>query len=191
MTERLTSPPATGGAGVIFEYRVAGIMLSRLLRGAHVPVGTVLPLLRVGLQQRNAGYPLDDIVAHTLPREGCTVAPIIQIQVKKSLRIATQNEDAAFVKVIAAAIEVCLEHTAEVEAGAMLLGLAVGEDPKTVLPDLAHLTVIAREHASAELFRQQFRPGASNEARRGLHEKVSAAVGTAIASDDAAIIEHL
>jgi hypothetical protein len=123
MAERLTSPQATGGAGVIFEYRVAGLMLSRLLRGAHVPVGTEQPLLRVGLQQRNAGYPLDDIVAQTLPREGSPVAPIIRIQVKKSLRIATQDEDAAFVKVMAAAIEVCRKHTAEVEAGALLIRL--------------------------------------------------------------------
>ena len=43
---------ATGGAGTIFEYRVAAIMFSRLLRGAHIPVGIRLPLARVGLQQR-------------------------------------------------------------------------------------------------------------------------------------------
>src|SRR5215472_17608318 len=87
VTDRLVPTHATGGAGVIFEYRVAGIMLSRLLRGAHVPVGTAQPLIRLGLQRRNAGYPLDDIVAHALPREGSSTAPIIQIQVKKSLHL--------------------------------------------------------------------------------------------------------
>src|SRR5215472_8444296 len=107
MTDRLVPTQATSGAGVIFEYRVAGIMLSRLLRGAHVPVGTAQPLFRLGLQRRNAGYPLDDIVAHTLPRAESSIVPIIQIQVKKSIHIATQGEDAPFVKVMSAAIEVC------------------------------------------------------------------------------------
>lgn len=55
MTERLVSTQASSGAGTIFEYRVAAIMLGRLLRGAHVPVGTAQPLARVGLQRRNAG----------------------------------------------------------------------------------------------------------------------------------------
>lgn len=186
MTERLVSTQATSGAGTIFEYRVAAIMLGRLLRGAHVPVGTAQPLARVGLQRRNAGYLLDDIVAHTLPREASPVAPIIQIQVKVSLPIATKGEDAAFVKIMAAALDARREHHADVRAGAMLLGLAVGEDPGAVLPDLAYLAEKARGYASPESFDEQFRPGAVSRKRRTLN--VSAAVATAAATDDPLLV---
>jgi hypothetical protein len=188
MAERLVSTQATSGAGTIFEYRVAAIMLGRLLRGAHVPVGTTQPLARVGLQRRNAGYPLDDIVAHTLPREASLVAPAIQIQVKVSLPIATKDGDAAFVKVMAAALDACRTHRAEVRAGAMLLGLAVGGDTEAVLPDLAYLADKARGHVSPESFEEQVRPGAVSRKRRALHANVSAAVATAAATDDPVLV---
>ncbi|HET7015378.1 MAG TPA: hypothetical protein VFI65_15785 [Streptosporangiaceae bacterium] len=184
MAERPVSTQATSGAGTIFEYRVAAIMLGRLLRGAHVPVGTAQQLAGVGLQRRNAGYPLDDIVAHTSPRGTSLVAPTIQIQVKVSLQIATKDEDVAFVKVIGAAINACRTHRTEVRDGAMLLGLAVGEDPGLVLPDLVYLADKARGHASPESFEEQFLPGAVSRKRRTLYESVSAAVATAAATDD-------
>jgi hypothetical protein len=187
MTERLVSTQATSGAGTIFEYRVAAIMLGRLLRRAHVPVGTAQPLARVGLQRRNAGYPLDDIVAHTLPRDASLVGPTIQIQVKMSLLIA-KGEDAAFVKVVAAALDACRMHRAEVRAGAMLLGLAVGEDPGAVLPDLAYLAEKARGHVSPESFDEQFRPGAVSRKRRTLYADFFAAVATAAATDDPLLV---
>ena len=188
MAERLVSTQATSGAGTIFEYRVAAIMLGRLLRGVHVPVGTAQPLARVGLQRRNAGYPLDDIVVHTLPREASLVAPAIQIQVKASLPIATKDEDAAFVKVMAAALDACRTHRPEVRAGAMLLGLAVGEDSAAVLPDLAYLAEKARGHVSPESFEEQFRPGAVSRKRRALYANASAAVATAAATDDPMLV---
>jgi hypothetical protein len=188
MAERLVSTQATSGAGTIFEYRVAAIMLGRLLRGAHVPIGTAQPLEQVGLQRRNAGYPLDDIVAHTLPRESSPVAPAIQIQVKISLPIATKDRDAPFVKVMAAALDACRTHHAEVRTGAMLLGLAVGEDPALVLPDLAYLADKARGHVSPESFEEQVRPGAVSSKRRALYANVSAAVATAAATDDPPLV---
>jgi len=188
MAGRLVSTQATSGAGTIFEYRVAAIMLGRLLRGAHVPIGAAQPLARVGLQRRNAGYPLDDIVAHSLPREASLVAPTIQIQVKVSLAIATKDEDAALVKVMAAALDACRTYRAEMCAGAMLLGLAVGEDPGAVLPDLAYLAEKARGHASPESFNEQFRPGAVSHKRRTLYANVSAAVATAAATHDPPLV---
>jgi len=188
MAERLVSTQTTSGAGTVFEYRVAAIMLGRLLRGGHVPVGTAQPLARVGLQRRNAGYPLDDIVAHTLPREASLVAPTIQIQVKVSLPVATKDGDAAFVKVMAAALDACRTHRAEVRAGAMLLGLAVGEDTGAVLPDLAYLADKARGHVSPESFEEQVRPGAVSRKRRALYANVSAAVGTAAATEEPPLV---
>jgi hypothetical protein len=77
VAERPSSPLSTGGAGVIFEYEVAAILMSRLVRGASVPVGMRTPVARVAFQQGNEGYPLDDIVArgHADPP---AVAPSIQ-----------------------------------------------------------------------------------------------------------------
>jgi hypothetical protein len=188
MAGGLVSTQATSGAGTIFEYRVAAVMLGRLLRGAHVPVGTAQPLARVGLQRRNAGYPLDDIVAHTLPREASLAAPVIQIQVKASLTIVTKDDGAGFVKVMAAALDACRMHRLEVRAGAMLLGLAVGDDPAVVLPDLAYLAEKARGHITPESFEDQIRPGAVGSKRRALYAKVSAAVATAAGSDEPALV---
>lgn len=178
------STQATSGAGTIFEYRVAAIVLGRLLRGAHLPVGTAQPLAQVGLQRRNAGYPLDDIVAHTLPREASLAAPVLQIQVKVRLPTAAKDEDAAFVKVMAAALETCRMRRPEVQAGAMLLGLAVGEDTAAVLPDLAYLADKARAHVTPESFEEQIRPGAVSSKRRALYATVCAGVATAAATDD-------
>src|ERR1700733_14813828 len=53
MADRPVSTKATGVSGIIFEYRVAGIMLSRMITGAHMPVGFQLPVARVAFQQRN------------------------------------------------------------------------------------------------------------------------------------------
>jgi hypothetical protein len=188
MAERPVSTQATSGAGTIFEYRVAAIMLGRLLRSAHVPVGTAQPLARIGLQRRNVGYPFDDIVPHTSPREASFVAPTIQFQVKVSLPIATKDKDAAFVKVMAAALNACRMNRAEVRAGAMLLGLAVGEDPGGVLPDLAFLAEKARGHVGPESFEEQIHPEAVSRKRRNLYMNVSAAVATAATTDEPVLV---
>ena len=121
MTEQLSSPLSTGGAGVIFEYRIAAIMLSRMLRGAHIPIGIQLPLSRVAFQQHNSGHPFDDIVAYAEPPGS---APRIQIQVKRSIRVTGGHGE--FIKVMAAALEVCRTQAEEVRNGDLLMGLAAG-----------------------------------------------------------------
>ncbi len=190
MAGLLTSPQATGGAGVIFEYRVAAIMLSRLIRGATVPVGTQLPIFRVGFQQRNAGYALDDIVAHTLPR-GNSPAPRIQFQAKKRIGITAQDRE--FRRVMAAAVETYREHADEVQRGHLLLGLAAGEsaaDPAD-LDDLMHLTEMARAQDECEAFKLQLRKGVTREKRRTLYDNVSAAVAAGATTGDVMVIDHL
>src|SRR5690349_15236803 len=94
------SPLSTGGAGVIFEYDVAAILMSRLLRGGSVPVGIHEPVARVAFQQGNEGCPLDDVVAYA-QADPPAIAPSIQIQVKR--RVKVTGGDAEFIKVMAAA----------------------------------------------------------------------------------------
>lgn len=76
------SPLSTGGAGTIYEYRVAAVVLARLLRGDRV-IGLEVPVTEVRLQQRIAGSFLDDVIAVT-DHPG---APRLQvdIQVKRAV----------------------------------------------------------------------------------------------------------
>src|SRR5262245_57525657 len=116
-----SSPLSTGGAGVIFEYDVAAILMSRLLRGASVPVGIHGPIARVAFQQGNEGYPLDDVVAwgHADPP---AIAPAIQVQVKR--RVSVTGGDTEFVKVMAAAVAACGGQPEQLAARRLLFGLA-------------------------------------------------------------------
>ena len=178
MAEQLTSPLSTGGAGVVFEYRVAAIMFSRLLRGAHIPVGIQLPVARVALQQRNEGYPFDDIVAYAGSRDD---GPRIQIQVKRSLKVTGQN--AEFVKVMEAALDVTRTHPDELADGSLLMGLAAGA-PMGELSDLAELTEMARAHADHRGFQSLLREGVTNRRLRTRYDHVNSAVAAAAGAAD-------
>src|SRR5215467_9958774 len=57
----VASPLSTGGAGTIYEYRVAAVVLAALLRGDRV-IGLEVPVTEVRLQQRIAGSYLDDVI---------------------------------------------------------------------------------------------------------------------------------
>src|SRR5215471_17775648 len=118
---RPSSPLSTGGAGVIFEYDVAAILMSRLLRGASIPVGIHGPVARVAFQQGNEGYPLDDVVVygHADPP---AVAPSIQIQVKRQIKATAGDTD--FIKVMAAAVAACAGQPEKIISRRLLFGLA-------------------------------------------------------------------
>jgi len=185
MAEQLSSPLSTGGAGVIFEYRVAAIMFSRLLRGAHIPVGVQMPLARVALQQRNSGYPLDDIVAYAEPLGS---APSIQIQVKRSLRVTSQ--DTEFIKVITAALGVCQTRAEDVRSGQLLLGLAA-RAPVADLEELAALAEMAQAHADPDGLQDLLREGITSSKLRARFEHVVSAVASTASTSDRKEATHL
>lgn len=86
---RPVNPFSTGAGGAIFEFRVAVCYLVDLLCGRQ-PRGLAqgASLHAIGLQQRNRGNPVDDIVAHALwDRAEVTLS----IQAKHSL-IVSDNE---------------------------------------------------------------------------------------------------
>ncbi|MET8989368.1 hypothetical protein ABZW49_28295 [Nonomuraea wenchangensis] len=163
---------------MIFEYRLAAVLLSRMLRGAHVPIGIQLPIQRVGLQQRIAGHAFDDIVVGT---DTTGQGPAIEIQVKKRLPITGGNPE--FVKVMATAIEACRSHAQELKDGRLLLGLAAG-DPVGDLEALAELTSMARAHPDAVSFSQLLSEGVTRASLRTRHDHVVTGVSTAAATDD-------
>jgi hypothetical protein len=133
------SPFATGGAGTLYEYRVAAILLSHLLAGSHPP-GLLRPVVEIGFQQRARGHLFDDIVVYGEPAPGgmCT-----EFQVKRTLDVAAGN--AQFADVVMQA----LHRLAEVpSSGEVELGLIAERNEKS--PDqLAALTESARAHGSS------------------------------------------
>jgi hypothetical protein len=180
---QLISPLSTGGAGVIFEYHIGAIMLSRLLRGAHVPVGIQRPLARVGFQQGNSGFSFDDIVAHA-DVDSLGSPQCIQIQVKKRIQIT--GSDTTFVKVMAAALDACQGCSMEPAEGKIILGLAAVDQ----LAALGDLTRTARAHSDSETFASQFQTGVTNSHKRSLYGHVQAAVAAAAAIEDPHAIRH-
>ena len=78
----VASPLSTGGAGTIYEYRVAAIVLAKLLRGDRV-VGLEVPVTEVRLQQRIAGSYLDDVIA--VADHPGAVRLQVDIQVKRAV----------------------------------------------------------------------------------------------------------
>lgn len=86
----VASPLSTGGAGTIYEYRVAAVVLAKLLRGDRV-VGLEVPVTEVRLQQRIAGSYLDDVIA--VADHPGAVRLQVDIQVKRAVDPVPSDEE--------------------------------------------------------------------------------------------------
>lgn len=84
---RAASSIGTGGAGTIYEYRVAALDLAALLCGVSVPGLDVVPD-SICLQQ-GGKFPLDDVIA--LNRKG-PYELVVERQVKRTLEIARSSD---------------------------------------------------------------------------------------------------
>ncbi|WP_157530048.1 hypothetical protein [Microtetraspora niveoalba] len=187
MSDRPSSPKATGGAGTIFEYQLAAIMFSRLLRGAHVPIGIQLPLDRVGLQQQVTGHDLDDIVAYSSPAPN---GPRIQMQVKQKINIRGKDPD--FVKVMAAALRAIRGHQNSIADGTLRLGLVAGE-PAGEVKELREVAEMARATPDHLALRALLEENVTSSKIRGRHGHIVTAVAAAASThdlDEAAALAH-
>jgi hypothetical protein len=186
---RLSSPLSTGDAGGIYEYDVAAILLSRLLRGASVPVGIHAPVVRVAFQQSNEGYPLDDVVAwgHADPP---AEEPRIQVQVKRNVR-ATAG-DAEFVKVMSQVVTACGGQPEQIVERRLLFGLLAARPSRAGhLDELTDLTEMARAHDRHETFESLLREGVTRKPLRNRLAEVSDAVATAADAPDPGTVSPL
>ena len=91
------STELTGGSGFTFEDSVVGWFLAALLL-RHTAAGTPGEVVRVAVQQRAAGQPLDDVVVDTTDAQG---KRRISLQVKKSLTISAAARNRHFRQIIA------------------------------------------------------------------------------------------
>lgn len=169
--KQAVSPTASGGAGTIFEYRVAAVILGHLLCGSHPP-GLQVPVVRVGLQQRIRGHLLDDIVVYGEPGSVCT-----EFQVKLTLTPAPG--DAAFLDVVTQALHALEDRRKEVLSGELALGLIARGDADSV-DQLDELTRLARGHSSHKTFAALFVKRVTAEKYRSRLAHVQNAVGKAI-----------
>ncbi|MEO3810783.1 hypothetical protein ABGB17_17425 [Sphaerisporangium sp. B11E5] len=166
--KKIVSAEATGGAGTLFEYRIAAIMLTHLLRGTHPP-GLPVPIAALALQQRVRGHLLDDIVVYgrQLP-----VALYTEFQVKTSLTVSPRNHD--FIDVITQALHVLDENAQGVALGDICLGIVA--KPKGDLEQLSKLASRAAAHASERTFFESSVKGAFAEKYRERLNKIRDAV---------------
>jgi hypothetical protein len=165
------SPLATGGAGHLFEYRIAAIMLAHLLCESRPP-GLQVPVVRVGLQQRALGYVLDDIVVHTERGPLST-----QFQVKRTLTVTAS--DTEFGDVVSQALEVLNDHADEVARGELEVGL-IAEGEVDPVKELGELTEWARQHAQHGTFGQVLIPRVVKQELRSRLEHVRRTVEAAV-----------
>jgi hypothetical protein len=169
--KRAVSPLASGGAGTLFEYRVAAIMLVHLLRGAHAP-GLQVPVVQVGLQQRVRGHLLDDIVVCGEPTSLRT-----EFQVKQKLSVT--KADGEFIDVVTQALHVLHERADEVQRGDLALGV-IAEGEPSPLDQLERLTRWAQSHSTHSSFGDFMVQGIVDETYRNRLARVQEAVARAI-----------
>ena len=96
-TERRASSELTGGAGFTYEDSVVGYFLTALLRAVPATSGHGT-VIRVAVQQRAAGHPLDDIVVDTQDARG---ERQLSLQVKRSLTISAAARNRDFLEIVA------------------------------------------------------------------------------------------
>jgi hypothetical protein len=185
MASKAVSPEATGGAGTLFEYRVAALALSRLLRGAHVPVGIDLPVVSVALQQRIAGSVLDDIVMRAGSPHHTTT---IEFQVKRKLGVTGSSQ--ALISVLGQATESWRTRGHSLRSGRLLLGVAAG-GPEDELGELASLAAKAHEGSTLDSFRHLLTEGVTDRRLRTRYDHIVTALTAATGVTDRAEAEIL
>jgi hypothetical protein len=157
---------STGGAGTIYEYRVAGITLAALLRGDHVP-GLPDAVERVALQQRNDGAILDDIVAE----DGA--GHRVEIQVKRTIDVVASNE--AFASTLRQCHDTLRSRTDEILNGRLRMGVAA-DGLAEPLKQLARVCKLAAENETIAGFHAQTAPAALGALERGRLDHATAVV---------------
>ncbi|MEU8001442.1 hypothetical protein AB0B66_09815 [Catellatospora sp. NPDC049111] len=171
--KKVGSPLASGGAGTIFEYRVAAILLADLLSGAQPPgLGTSID--RLGLQQLVRGHHLDDV---SLYGPGQTSS--VEFQVKRTLTVTANDAD--FADAATQALHALVSKHDSIRRGEHVLGVIAQGNAKA-LSELDDLTRWARPHADPDTFYEIMVKDVVAEPLRNRLNHVKAVVQKAIAA---------
>jgi len=137
---------SSGGAGTIYEYRVAAVVLAALLRGDRV-IGLEVPLTGVRLQQRIAGSYLDDVIA-VADHPG---AARLQVDIQVKRTADPVRGDREWKSVVGQCLATLAEDPDGVRNRHHLLALAA-RAPAGHLEELAELSRWARQHDNPASF---------------------------------------
>jgi len=170
------SPELAGGAGFTFEGAVAAHYLVALLgegRARGMDGGTVV---RVGLQQRDLGAPLDDVVVDVVDAGGG--AARLGLQSKRRLVISAVATNRDFAEVVRDCwATVCLPSFRE---DVDRVGAAVGQVAMEAARDLRALCEAARGSPDEADFEARLAPGGNaNAGMRRIHGDVATLVAHA------------
>jgi hypothetical protein len=183
-----TSPLSTGGAGTIVEYRLAGIMLAKLLLGASAP--GITKVIRVCLQGAAAGHRLDDIIAFSSSAK----LPRVEMQVKRTMHPVSSDKE--FIGALEQCLRAMKDHGDAIDRGELQLCLA-STGPVPQLNALKELTDIARMHADCSSLQTVLAPRITAEVVRDrfIHAKqalanITQARGQKLRDDDLNLLTH-
>lgn len=154
------SPELAGGEGFTYEGDVAAFYLTALLAEAYAPGIDDRTVVRVSVQQRDFGEPLDDVVVDF---EDATKGPArLSIQVKRSLTISKANTNTDFRDIIRDSWATLQKSDFRINADRY--GAAAGTVAPAKERALKMLCDWARESLTAAHFDARFAPGGSASA---------------------------
>lgn len=179
------SPELAGGAGFTYADQVATRYLAALLAGSGAPGLRDRRVVRVALEQRDAGEPLDDIVVDGEAPDGSLAR--LSLQVKREITISAAPKNKDFRDIVRDSWSTL--DKPDFRDGVDRVGAAVG--PSTAVGkwrDLVALAEFAAASATPADFAVRFGPGgsASKEHRAILKDlqTVTAALGRPATVDD-------
>src|SRR5664279_2658917 len=154
------SPELAGGEGFTFEGDAAAFYLTALLAEAYAPGIDDRTVVRVSVQQRDFGEPLDDVIVDF---EDAAKNPArLKLQVKRSLTISKAEANGDFRDIIRDSWTT-LKKT-DFRFGVDRYGAAVGTITPTKERALKTLCDWARESLTAAHFDARFADGGSASA---------------------------
>ena len=170
-TETSSSTELTGGAGFTYEDSVVGYFLAALLR-AEPATSVAGVVIRIAVQQRSAGQPLDDVVVDTRDAGG---ERRLSLQVKRSLTISRAASNGDFRQIVADCLATRAEPTFRV--GRDAYGFVAQTVAVSPLRSLRRVVELAKASTNAAEFVQRFENhGATSKNQRKLRIELRALV---------------
>lgn len=166
-TETGPSTELTGGAGFTYEDLVVGYFLAALLR-ADAAMGIAGTVVRVAVQQRGAGQPLDDVVVDTTDAAGTRR---LSLQVKRSLTISAAPSNGDFRQILADCRATRAEPTFRI--GRDAYGFVADSVAIGPMGNLRRIVELAKASTNAAEFVQRFQgQGATSQKQRELRRRL-------------------
>lgn len=170
------SPELAGGAGFTFEDAVCAFYLTALLEEGSAAGTDKRVVVRVALQQRDAGEPLDDLIVDSRGVAGEIARLSLQIKRRLVISAADSNSD------LQAVVRDCwlTLKKADFRIGIDRFGAAVGEVASAKARGLQFISELAAATITAAEFTDRFvENGSASEAHRSIKADIVALIGDA------------